>query len=159
MAFKVHVKRRRSSSVVRPVVGYSDIARSPPNPHTRLVKDPHLQPETRVSLLSQRSVDSSVAGSTQAGNVTSRLQLRKIAPSDVSLRPELDEDILEREDNDFLNEIVMAVDLRDRGTVGCCYYIAREEKLCMIEDVKSGGIEVIDSRKYHRMRIISFANS
>ena len=59
---------------------------------------------------------------------------------------ERDDEILDREDNDSLNEIVMAVDLRDRGTVGCCYYIAREEKLYLMEDVKSGGIEVIDTR-------------
>lgn len=46
---------------------------------------------------------------------------------------------------DSLNEVVMAVDLRDRGTVGCCYYVARDEKLYFMEDVKCGGWEVIES--------------
>lgn len=64
---------------------------------------------------------------------------------------EHDTEVLNREENDSLNEVIMAVDLRDRGTVGCCYYIAREEKIYMMEDVKSGGIEVIDTRKQPRI--------
>ena len=39
----------------------------------------------------------------------------------------------------------MAVDMRDRGTVGCSYYVAREEKLYFMDDVPFGGIEVIDT--------------
>ena len=61
------------------------------------------------------------------------------------MRAERDDEVLDRENNDSLNEIIMAVDLRDRGTVGCCYYIAREEKLYLMEDIKSGGIEVVDT--------------
>ncbi|KAL8881312.1 MAG: hypothetical protein Q9198_001464 [Flavoplaca austrocitrina] len=38
----------------------------------------------------------------------------------------------------------MAIDLRDRGTVGCAYYIAREEKLYMMQDMSSGGIETVE---------------
>ncbi|KAF1982980.1 hypothetical protein K402DRAFT_339387 [Aulographum hederae CBS 113979] len=53
------------------------------------------------------------------------------------------------EDLDDLNEIVMAVDLRDRGTVGCSYYVAREEKLYFMEDMKLGGVEVVDALKLH----------
>lgn len=41
----------------------------------------------------------------------------------------------------------MAVDMRERGTVGCSYYVAAEEKLHFMEDVKLGGIEVVDNRK------------
>lgn len=48
-------------------------------------------------------------------------------------------------DIDALNEVIMAVDLRERGTVGCCYYIARDEKLCFMEDVKFGGVDVVDA--------------
>jgi DNA mismatch repair protein MSH5 len=48
-------------------------------------------------------------------------------------------------DIDALNEVIMAVDLRERGTVGCCYYVARDEKLCFMEDVKFGGVDVVDS--------------
>ena len=51
-------------------------------------------------------------------------------------------------DDDTLNEIIMSVDLSPRGTVGCCYYVAREEKLYFMEDVQFGDVEVIEARKY-----------
>ncbi|KAF2842516.1 hypothetical protein M501DRAFT_949091 [Patellaria atrata CBS 101060] len=41
----------------------------------------------------------------------------------------------------------MAVDLRELGTVGCCYYVAHEEKLYFMEDAKFGGVDVVDSLK------------
>ncbi|KAF1995853.1 hypothetical protein P154DRAFT_609734 [Amniculicola lignicola CBS 123094] len=49
------------------------------------------------------------------------------------------------EDEDYLNEIIMAVDLRDRGTVGCCYYVARDETLYFMEDVQCGGVDIVDA--------------
>lgn len=51
------------------------------------------------------------------------------------------------EDADHLNEVIMAIDLRDRGTVGCCYYVAMEEKLYLMEDVKHGGLEIVQACK------------
>ena len=67
--------------------------------------------------------------------------------SRIDFAPERDTDINEREEDDSLNEVVMAIDLRDRGTVGCAYYIAREEKLYMMQDMSSGGIETVELRK------------
>ena len=49
------------------------------------------------------------------------------------------------QDAESLNEVVMAVDIRDRGTVGCSYYVAGEEKLYFMEDVKLGGPDVIEA--------------
>ena len=49
------------------------------------------------------------------------------------------------EDADYLNEVIMAIDLRDRGTVGCCYYVAMDEKLYLMEDVKHGGLEIVQA--------------
>lgn len=49
------------------------------------------------------------------------------------------------DDLDTLNEIVLAVDMKERGTVGCSYYVAAEEKLYFMEDVKFGGIEIVDN--------------
>jgi DNA mismatch repair protein MSH5 len=51
------------------------------------------------------------------------------------------------EEADSLNEVVMAVDIRDRGTVGCSYYVAREEKLYFMEDIKLGGPDIIEACK------------
>ena len=42
----------------------------------------------------------------------------------------------------------MAVDIKAHGTVGCAYYVAREERLCCMDDVKIGGLEVVDRREW-----------
>lgn len=62
---------------------------------------------------------------------------------------ETDAEILEREGADAMNEVVMAIDMKERGTIGCAYYTAREEKLFMIEDMKLAGLEIIDILKLH----------
>jgi DNA mismatch repair protein MSH5 len=58
-------------------------------------------------------------------------------------------------DADSLDQIVMAVDIRERGTVGCAYYVARQEKLFFMEDVKQGGVETIEIRSRAR-RVLAF---
>ena len=73
-----------------------------------------------------------------------------IAPSR-DKRYEDDDVIHGREDEDSVYETVMAVDLRDRETVGCSYYVSREEKLYLMEDVKLGGLDFMESREFlHR---------
>ena len=56
-----------------------------------------------------------------------------------------DAEVEEREEDDSLHEIIMALDMRNRDTVGCCYYVAREGKLYIMGDVKFGGVPVIES--------------
>lgn len=43
----------------------------------------------------------------------------------------------------------MAIDLGNRGTIGCAYYIAREEKLCLMEDIKMAALDIVDTLKIH----------
>ncbi|EMD01095.1 hypothetical protein BAUCODRAFT_62522 [Baudoinia panamericana UAMH 10762] len=50
-------------------------------------------------------------------------------------------------DTETLDEVVMAVDLSERGTVGCAYYVARQEKLYFMEDVQLGGPDIVDQLK------------
>lgn len=50
---------------------------------------------------------------------------------------------------DVLGEVVMAVNKTDRGTVGCAYYVAREEKLYFMEDAQMGGADIVDSCGCH----------
>lgn len=67
-------------------------------------------------------------------------------------RPSRDHPLHESEaddDADALNEVILAVDLRERGTVGCAYYVARDEKLYFMEDARLGGVETIEARKSH----------
>lgn len=48
-------------------------------------------------------------------------------------------------DIDALNEVVMAIDLKEKGTVGCAHYVAMEEKLYFMEDAKLGGVDMVDA--------------
>lgn len=53
----------------------------------------------------------------------------------------------EQDENEDLCQIVMAMDMKERGTVGCCYYVADDQKLYLLEDITSGGLEVIEMCK------------
>ncbi|GAM86101.1 hypothetical protein ANO11243_041110 [Dothideomycetidae sp. 11243] len=59
-----------------------------------------------------------------------------------NLAPSQDED---EGMDDSLHEIIMAVNIRERGTVGCSYYVAREEKLFCMEDMKLGGVDAVQA--------------
>ena len=48
-------------------------------------------------------------------------------------------------DEDTLSEVIMAVNMLPNGTVGCAYYVARVEKLYFMEDVRSGGPDIVDA--------------
>jgi DNA mismatch repair protein MSH5 len=48
-------------------------------------------------------------------------------------------------DVELLSEIIMAVNLTDRGAIGCAYYIAQTETLYFMEDVQMGDAEMVDS--------------
>ena len=50
----------------------------------------------------------------------------------------------EDETDESLEHVVMAIDLRERGTIGCAYYIAREERLFCMEDIANGGMETVE---------------
>jgi DNA mismatch repair protein MSH5 len=70
-----------------------------------------------------------------------------IQHEELSIDAEEERSVHDREESDHLNEIIMALDTKNRGTVGCCYYVAREEKLYFMEDAKLGGLNVIDACK------------
>jgi len=58
------------------------------------------------------------------------------------------------ENDETLIEVIMAVDMTPRGTVGCCYYVARDEKLYFMEDIQCGDVDVIDSRGFFPSRYL-----
>ncbi|EAU38965.1 predicted protein [Aspergillus terreus NIH2624] len=47
-------------------------------------------------------------------------------------------------DDDF-EQIIVAIDIRNSGTVGCSYYSAQEETLYLLGDLQSAGAELVDS--------------
>ncbi|KAJ8114028.1 hypothetical protein OPT61_g3993 [Boeremia exigua] len=65
--------------------------------------------------------------------------------------PAIQEDDLAAEHDQFhddtLSEIIMAVDITPRSTIGCCYYIAREERLYFMEDIQIGDVNIINTLK------------
>lgn len=52
------------------------------------------------------------------------------------------------DENEELCHVVMAIDMKEAATVGCCYYIADEQKLYLLEDITSGGLEAIEACKF-----------
>lgn len=50
-------------------------------------------------------------------------------------------------DLESFHEIIMAVNVSDRGTVGCAYYVARTETLHFMEDAQFGGANIVDALK------------
>ena len=74
---------------------------------------------------------------------TNHSHAQSTPPSAADIDPEDDTIIKEREDADYLNEVIMCTDMRDRGTVGCCYYLARDQKLYVMADITYGGVETI----------------
>ncbi|KAF1930781.1 mismatch repair protein 5 [Didymella exigua CBS 183.55] len=49
--------------------------------------------------------------------------------------------------DDTLSEVIMAVDITPRRTVGCCYYVAREERVYFMEDIQIGDVDIVDTLK------------
>lgn len=46
--------------------------------------------------------------------------------------------------DDDLDQVIMAIDTKEGDTVGCCYYVAQEEKLYLFGDAKSSGTAIIE---------------
>ncbi|KAL8885773.1 MAG: hypothetical protein Q9215_006422 [Flavoplaca cf. flavocitrina] len=135
MAYCIPSKRHWTSSSGRSAISTSTQARSLQQLSKRII----------VQHRNQRGSSTSLASSfgPHHHNPSSATHSR------IDFAPERETDINEREEDDSLNEVVMAIDLRDRGTVGCAYYIAREEKLYMMQDMSSGGIETVELLKLH----------
>ena len=52
----------------------------------------------------------------------------------------------EPEEDGDPDEVIMCVDVRERGTVGCCFYESSTGSLHLVEDIQCGGLDVIDTR-------------
>ncbi|KAE8346592.1 hypothetical protein BDV24DRAFT_175545 [Aspergillus arachidicola] len=47
--------------------------------------------------------------------------------------------------DDDLDQVMVAIDIRESGTVGCSYYSAQEETLYLLGDMQSAATEILDS--------------
>ncbi|EFR01530.1 mismatch repair protein 5 [Nannizzia gypsea CBS 118893] len=82
----------------------------------------------------------SVATSRNAQNES--LPSNALPQSEITAREERLED-----DDEEPCKVVMAIDMKDRGMIGCSYYSALEEKLYVMEDIVHGEPDVIDILK------------
>ena len=77
---------------------------------------------------------------------TSQETLRARAPPSCNAEQfQPDSAMIEYSIDDELEQVVVAVDMRDSGTVGCSYYSALEEKLYLLGDLRHSSENIIDS--------------
>lgn len=110
------------------------------NSSFRAQRQPSVTPSTVSSLTTPGPSDNSRQPSS-APSVVYRQPAASATPS--YPRDNLDDGA----SDEALDEIVMAVDMKPRGTVGCAYYIAAQEKLYLMEDMELGGPDVIEARE------------
>lgn len=111
------------------------------NSSCRAQRQPSVTPST-VSRLTTPGPSNNSRQPSSAPSVLYRQPASSVAYSQP--RNNLDDGV----SDEALDEIVMAVDMKPRGTVGCAYYIAAQEKLYFMEDIELGGPDVIEARKY-----------
>ena len=135
--------KRRSSSADTPSVNYAGnwpsslLAHSSPTPVAlgRSAK--------RVNPVSRRG---SIASAPQDTRPTARQEPEIFVPPTLAVLHDDGEGV----ESESHLERIMAIDMRERGSVGCCYYVAAKEALYLLEDVKSGSLEIIDLRAHVR---------
>ena len=72
---------------------------------------------------------------------------RPVHPHNADLEAAFQEQMEEEADHERLDEIVMAIEMKDRGTIGCCYYVAAREAMFLMSDAKSAGLDIVDQRR------------
>ncbi len=150
----ITAKRRHDGSIAAtPTMSQSNDSRassfvqSSPLRHFKPTKHPQQRPTKRISLHPPGNHPGSSAPSSHLRPAYRHSRLSSVATSDVD---EAQENVIERdqeEDSDPA-EVVMCVDMRERGTVGCCYYESSTGSLHLVEDIQCGGLEVIDTCEY-----------
>ena len=147
MAFRVPrlpSKRRLSSSTDTPSVSPSirrpSSSLSYSSPTSRAVAHSH----KRVSLVPPSLGASPVASLSPPRDPDTFQQ----SSTPLHARIIQEQDGVEVEEDESLAERIMAVDMRNRGDIGCCYYVAQREALYLLEDIRSAGLETIDLREH-----------
>ena len=145
-------KRRRGE----PIAGTSTVNQSKdsrtlsfdqssPLCHFPQTKRPQRQPTQRISphLPTKRSRCSGSLSPKRPASRYSHISYAAASIVDVAQEDRAEGGPEEESDPD---EIIMCVDVRERGTIGCCYYESSTGSLHLIEDVQCGGLDVIDTR-------------
>ncbi|KAF6234396.1 hypothetical protein HO173_007429 [Letharia columbiana] len=151
----IAAKRRRDGSITAtPTVSQSNDARassfvqSSPLRHYQRTKHPQQRPTKRVGLHLPGNNPGSSAPSFYVRPGYRHSSLSSVAASAVDVARENEIEGEQEEDSDP-DEVIMCVDMRERGTVGCCYYESSTGSLHLVEDIQCGGLEMIGTLKLH----------
>lgn len=150
----IAAKRRRDGTVTAtPTVsqsndsGGSSFVQSSPLSQFQRSRHPQQRPTRNVKLHPPKSNTHASAPSSHQHPAKCHSSTASVAASAFNVAIE---NKFEGQDEDIdPNEIIMCVDMRDRGTVGCCYYESSTGSLRLVEDIKYGGLEVVDTLKLH----------
>ena len=120
----------------------SPFIRSSPSRHFQQAEHPQKRPTKGRGLhLSRNHPGSSVPPSHRLPTHP-HSRFSSVAASGVDVTPENGAEGNQDEDSNA-DEIIMCVDMRDRGTVGCCYYESSTRSLHLVEDIQYGGLDVV----------------
>lgn len=132
MAFK---RRRLGSTSLLPASSFSQISLVP---RSSPASSPGLPTIQRRNKAPSRPLSSSAS---------ERLSLRA-ENNVVTSVEETEAEVQLREESDCINEAIMAIDMK-AGAIGCAYYVARDETLYLMQDIKSGVLDIVDTLKLH----------
>ena len=146
----IAAKRRRDGTVTAtPTVsqsndsGGSSFVQSSPLSQFQRSRHPQQRPTKKVKLHPPKSSTHASTPSSHQHPANRHSSSSSVAASAFNVAIE---NKIEGQDEDIdPDEIIMCVDMRDRGTVGCCYYESSTGSLQLVEDIKYGGLEVIDT--------------
>lgn len=147
----ISAKRRRDGSIAAtPTVSQSNdspassFVQSSPLRHFQRSNHPQQRPAKRNSINLPSGHPVSSAPSSHLRPAYRHSRLSSVATSAAHVARENGFEGEQEEESD-LAEVIMCVDMRERGTVGCCYYESSTGNLHLVEDIRCGGLEVIDT--------------
>lgn len=116
-----------------------EVSRARPSPFTPRTSEPKPGRPPRASSRASTT-------SLQPPVPPSAWQVR--TPFQTETQPDQEESRRERSIDDDSGHIIAAIDMKDYGTVGCSYYSAEEERLYLLGDTRSGGMETIEACEF-----------
>ena len=125
----------------------SSFMQSSPLRHFQPTKHPQQRPANKISIHPPIGPPGSSAPSSHLRPAYRRSRVSSVAASAAHVARDNGFEGVQEEESDPA-EVIMCVDMRERGTVGCCYYESSTGSLHLVEDIRCGGLDVIDTCMY-----------
>src|SRR2546421_2757122 len=85
----------------------------------------------------------------QANMVSQPQSDRRASKIQVPLSQSHEQGVGEDDYDETLDHVIMAIDINERGTVGCAYYVAGQERLLCMEDIVHGDNDTLEKGQQH----------